>query len=63
MKKPDSTESQSAPEMIDKRIAELGDWRGGIPGRVRALIKQADPAAGEEVKWRKPSNPAGVPGS
>jgi hypothetical protein len=43
------------------RIAELGDWRGRALGRVRALIKQADPDAVEEVKWRKPSNPMGVP--
>jgi hypothetical protein len=43
------------------RIAELGDWRGRTLGRVRALIKQADPEAVEEVKWRKPSNPMGVP--
>src|SRR5262249_40193982 len=37
------------------------DWRGKTLGRVRALIKQADPDALEESKWRKPSNPTGVP--
>lgn len=38
-----------------------GDWRGETLARVRALIAEADPDAVEEVKWRKPSNPAGVP--
>ncbi len=61
MKKSDSTEGPPAPELIDKKIAELGDWRGRTLGHVRALIKQADPEAVEEVKWRKPSNPLGVP--
>jgi len=42
-------------------MEELGDWRGEMLSRVRALIKQADPEVVEEVKWRKPSNPAGVP--
>lgn len=61
MKKSDSTEAQLAPEVIDKRIAELGDWRGRTLGCVRALIKQADPDVVEDVKWKKPSNPMGVP--
>ncbi|ARQ01999.1 DUF1801 domain-containing protein [Pseudorhodoplanes sinuspersici] len=47
--------------LIDAKIAALGDWRGETLARVRALIKQADPDIAEEVKWRKPSNPAGVP--
>ena len=38
-----------------------GDWRGDTLSRLRALIKQADPDVVEEVKWRKPSNPGGVP--
>lgn len=42
--------------LIDARIAALGDWRGETLARVRALIRQADPAVVEEVKWRKPSN-------
>ena len=42
---------QSASELIDKRIAELGDWRGETLARVRALIKQADPDVIEEWKW------------
>ncbi|HEU0098695.1 MAG TPA: DUF1801 domain-containing protein [Allosphingosinicella sp.] len=52
---------ESAPELIDARIAALGDWRGEALARVRALIREADPEAVEAVKWRKPSNPAGVP--
>ena len=46
--------------MIDARIQELGDWRGEMLSHLRALIRQADPAAVEEVKWIKPSNPLGV---
>lgn len=61
MKKSDSRESQSAPELIDKRIAELRDWRGRTLQRIRALIASADPDVVEDVKWRKPSNPMGVP--
>src|SRR5204863_2556129 len=57
MKKSDSTEGQSASERIDKRIAELGDWRGETLSRMRKLIKQADPDVVEEVKWVKPTNP------
>ena len=47
--------------LIDARIAALGDWRGETLARVRALIKAADPGVVESVKWRKPSNPSGVP--
>jgi hypothetical protein len=39
----------------------VGDWRTETLDRLRTLIKEADPAAVEDVKWRKPSNPAGVP--
>ena len=46
---------------IDARIEEPSDWRGEILARARSLIQQADPEVVEEVKWRKPSNPAGVP--
>ena len=60
-KKNDSQTIKSASGLIDARIRELGDWRGEILSRLRALIKQADPKVVEEVKWRKPSNPAGVP--
>jgi hypothetical protein len=46
---------------IDAKIEALGDWRGGLLARVRRLIKEADADVIEEVKWRKPSNPLGVP--
>jgi hypothetical protein len=52
---------ESPAQLIDARIEELGDWRGEMLARLRALIKQADPEVVEEVKWRKPSSPAGVP--
>jgi hypothetical protein len=51
-KKSDSTESHSASELIDKRIAELGDWRGQTLSRMRKLIKETDPDVAEEWKWR-----------
>src|SRR6266702_3716886 len=60
MKKSGPTEGQSASELIDKSIAELGDWRGETLSRMRKLIKEADPDVVEEWKWRKPSHP-GVP--
>src|SRR5438046_6566236 len=44
-------EGASAAELISKRIAELSDWRGETLGRIRALIKQADPDILEEWKW------------
>jgi len=61
MKKSGSQEVESPSRLIDARIEELGDWRGKVLSRLRTLIKQADPEVVEEVKWRKPSNPAGVP--
>src|SRR5262249_5361615 len=51
MKKSGSTESQSASELIDKRIADLGDWRAETLSRMRTLIKEADPDVVEEWKW------------
>jgi len=48
-------------EEIDAKIASLGDWRGAALARVRRLIREADPDVVEAIKWRKPSNPAGVP--
>lgn len=54
-------ESESPSELIDRRIAEIGGWRGQALARMRALIREADRAVIEAVKWRKPSNPAGVP--
>ncbi len=50
-------EGQSAAERIDKRVAELGDWRGETLSRMRKLIKEADPDVVEEVKWVKATNP------
>src|SRR6266581_3917480 len=60
MKKSGASQGQSASELISKRIAELGDWRGKILSRMRKLIKQADPDVVEEWKWVKPTNP-GIP--
>jgi hypothetical protein len=57
MNKSDSTEGQSASELIDERIAELGDWRVETLSRMRELIKEADPDVVEEWKWVKPTNP------
>jgi hypothetical protein len=47
----------NASERIDERISELADWRGATLGKVRGLIKEADPAVVEEWKWVKPTNP------
>ena len=47
----------SASELISKRIADLGDWRGKILSRMRKLIKEADPDVVEEWKWVKPTKP------
>jgi len=51
----------TASQEIDAKIATLGDWRGATLARARRLIKEADAGIVEEVKWRKPNNPAGVP--
>lgn len=51
--------SESA--QVDAKIKGLGDWRGKTLSQLRALIKMADPAVIEEMKWKKPSNPSGVP--
>ena len=52
MKKSPSKGAESASDLIDARIQELGDWRGETLARLRALIKEADPEAIEEWKWR-----------
>jgi hypothetical protein len=57
MKKSDASQSQAASDLISKRIAELGDWRGKTLSRMRTLIKQADPEVVEEWKWVKPTKP------
>jgi hypothetical protein len=54
MKKSGSSQGRSASELISKRIAELGDWRGKALGRMRKLIKEADPDVVEEWKWANP---------
>ena len=51
MKKSDASQGESASKLISKRIAELGDWRGKTLGRMRKLIKEADPDVVEEWKW------------
>jgi hypothetical protein len=63
MKKSHSKEGQVdfPSQLIDARIAALGDWRGEALARIRKLIRETDPDVVEEVKWRKPSNPLGVP--
>jgi hypothetical protein len=48
--------NESPSQLIDARIAELGDWRGEMLARLRALIKQADPDVVEEWKWVKPTS-------
>jgi len=50
-------QGQSASELISQRIAELGDWRGEALGRMRKLIRDAEPDVVEELKWVKASNP------
>jgi len=57
MKHSGASQGQSASELISKRIAELGDWRGEALSRMRKLIKEADPDVVEEVKWIKSSTP------
>jgi hypothetical protein len=52
---------ETPSETIDARIAALDDWRGEALAWIRGLIREADPDVVETVKWRKPSNPAGVP--
>src|ERR1700694_3664921 len=51
MKKSGASQGQSASELISKRIAELGDWRGKTLSRMRKLVKEADPDVVEEWKW------------
>ena len=52
MKKSDASQDQPASELISQRIADLGDWRGETLSRMRKLIKEADPDAVEEWKWK-----------
>jgi hypothetical protein len=54
MKKSDPNTTESAAALIDARIAALGDWRGEMLARIRALVKEADPDVIEEWKWNNP---------
>jgi hypothetical protein len=54
-------EEPSFSQEFDARLEKMNDWRGEMLAWLRALIKQAEPDVVEEMKWRKPSNPAGVP--
>jgi hypothetical protein len=56
-----SPKEKSASQQIDDIIQEPGDWRGRKLSQLRAVIKKADPVVVEEVKWKKPSKPTGVP--
>jgi hypothetical protein len=56
-----SPKEKSPSQQIDAIIEESGDWRGGKLSQLRAMIKKAYPAVVEEVKWKKPSKPSGVP--
>src|SRR5664279_5584171 len=58
---PGNAEPESPSELIDARIEQLAGWRGELLSRIRDLIRQAVPDVVEEVKWRKASNPLGVP--
>ena len=58
---PGEAKPESPSELIDARIEGLADWRGEMLSRIRDLTKQAVPEVVEEIKWRKPSNPLGVP--
>ena len=52
-----ATDETNASKLVDKRIRELGDWRGETLSKVRGIIKEADPDIVEEWKWVKPTNP------
>jgi hypothetical protein len=56
-----SLKEKSPSQQIDDIIKEPGDWRGRKLSQLRAVIKKVDPAVVEEVKWKKPSKPSGVP--
>ena len=58
---PADSGSDTPAALIDAKIEELDDWRGEVLSRIRQLTRQAAPGIVEEIKWRKPSNPLGVP--
>ena len=53
--------AETPSDLIDAKLAALGDWRGETLAHIRQLIREADPEVTETVKWRKPTNPSGVP--
>lgn len=55
------TEGSNDSSEIDAQIAQMQDWRGETLARLRGWIRQADPEVVEQIKWRKPSSPGGVP--
>jgi hypothetical protein len=57
MNNSDANKGQSGSELISKRIADLGDWRGETLARMRKLIREAVPDVVEELKWVKPASP------
>jgi hypothetical protein len=57
MKESRSQKAGSPSELIDARIEELGDWRGELLSRLRALVREADPDVVEEFKWAKSTSP------
>ena len=59
--KEEDSSSPLSSQMITAKIKELTDWRGQALARIRTLIHEADAEVVEEVKWKKPSNPTGVP--
>lgn len=66
MKKNGSQTAESSPSLgssqrVDARVDELTDWRDEMLARLRVLIREADPEAVEEYKWKKPSKPEGTP--
>src|SRR5690349_15609112 len=56
-----SAKNKTASQEIDAIIKKSGDWRGKLLSRLRSVINKADPAVVEEVKWKRPSKPEGVP--
>jgi len=56
-----SREGKSPSQQIDDIVKQTGDWKGEKLSQLRAAIKKADPTVVEEVKWKKPSKPMGVP--
>ncbi|CAM5204979.1 hypothetical protein CDEF62S_01799 [Castellaniella defragrans] len=61
MQQPHTSEDDSASRRISDIIDGPADWRGDVLRKIRQLIREADPDIVEEVKWAKPTNPAGVP--